>query len=53
MPTDNPTPSVQSDTKASHWFVQVVGGVTLANTIVSALAIFYVFMAYTLLPSAS
>lgn len=44
-----PAPSVESIDKLQkndHWFVQVVGGMTLANTIVSSLAIFYLFLEF-------
>lgn len=34
--------------KQEHWVVQVVGGVTVATTIVSALSLWYVFLAYAM-----
>ncbi len=43
-PTEPSTPTMKHD----HWFVQMVGGLTIANTIVSALAIFWVFMEFGL-----
>lgn len=46
VPTE-PQPTVEQ-TQGEHWFVQMVGGVALANTMVSALAMFWVFMEYGL-----
>ncbi len=44
MPMDPPmpptTPPVQ---KKEHWLVELVGGFTVASTMVSALALWYVF----------
>jgi hypothetical protein len=32
--------------KQDHWLIQVVGGLTLANTMVSSLAVFWIFLEY-------
>lgn len=48
IPMDPPQPPIEQTLKHEHWFVQVVGGLALANTIVSAMAIFWVFMEFGL-----
>lgn len=48
VPMDPPQPTVQDQSKQDHWSLQLIGGLTLANTMVSALAIFWVFMEYGL-----
>lgn len=48
VPMDPPQPTVDSQMKHDHWFVQVVGGLALTNAIVSSLAIFWVFMEFGL-----
>ena len=40
------TPSVETMQRQDHWLIQVVGGLTLANTIVSSLAVFWIFLEY-------
>ncbi|MEK7537479.1 MAG: hypothetical protein AAB619_00705 [Patescibacteria group bacterium] len=34
--------------KKEHWLVEVVGGLTLVTTMISALSLWYVFLAYVL-----
>lgn len=44
MPMDPPMPpSNPPAKKKDHWLVEVVGGFTVASTMVSALALWYVF----------
>ncbi len=34
--------------KKEHWMVEVVGGITVATTLVSALSLWYMFLVYAL-----
>lgn len=40
------TPPQMPAKKAEHWLVQVVGGFTLASTMVSGLAMFYIALQF-------
>ena len=48
-PTGQPDPMPEPP-KNDHWFVQTVGGMTLANTMVAGLTMFYLWMAYVVVP---
>lgn len=50
MPLDPPMPAPpQPQAKQKeHWLVELVGGLTVASTIVSALSLWYVFAQYVL-----
>lgn len=48
VPSEPPQPTVEQQLKHDHWFVQVVGGITLANTVVSAMAMLWIFMEFGL-----
>ncbi len=50
MPSDSlPMPQVNPVAKKKdHWLVEVVGGITLASTIVSALAMWAIVVMYAL-----
>lgn len=51
-PTTIPAPSEPMPTvKKEHWLVEVVGGVTVAGTMVSALSMWYLMLTYVILPS--
>ncbi|MBI2984407.1 MAG: hypothetical protein HYY50_02175 [Candidatus Kerfeldbacteria bacterium] len=43
-----PMPTVEQHMLHDHWFVQIVGGLTLANAIISSLALFWMFLEYGL-----
>lgn len=51
LPMESTTPAVVTK-KKEHLMVEVVGGITVATTIVSALSLWYVFLAYVLPVSA-
>lgn len=48
--TADKTAEQKAAVKKDHWLVEVVGGVTLASTIVSAGAMFYLLLVYSILP---
>ncbi len=48
-PLDPPLPTPpQPTSKKEHWLVEVVGGLTVASTIVSALSLWVIFSIYVL-----
>lgn len=49
QPMKAPEPMVQSAKSKESWLVEVAGGYTLALTIVSALSLWYLVLANTLL----
>lgn len=51
-PTTTPAPSEPTPAaKKEHWLVEVVGGVTVAGTMLSALSMWYLMLQYVILPS--
>lgn len=52
-PTTTPAPSEPTPAakKKEHWLVEVVGGVTVAGTLLSALSMWYLMLTYVILPT--
>lgn len=49
MPLDATMPQAKvAAKKKEHWLVEVVGGLTVATSLVSALSLWYVFLVYVL-----
>jgi hypothetical protein len=49
LPPSEPVPPIGTPAPVKdHWSVEVVGGFTLASTIVSAMSLFYVFMTFAI-----